>query len=231
MRIEDLPALRALDLFAGMAEQPFEALLRPAFLQRFPAQVDLVAEGERPDFMHVVVEGLVELRAGTNGRETTLALLRPLSTFVLAAVLTDKPYLMAARTLAPSRLLLVPAELVRETMAADAAFAQAIVRHLAGAFRTAIKDLKGQKLRGAAERLANWLLREAAAAGGETVELDIEKRTLAALLGMTPENLSRAFATLGAYGVEVRGGVIRLRDPADLRAFAKPTPLIDDPHA
>ena len=52
---------------------------------------------------------------------------------------------------------------------------------------------------------------------------------LAALLGMTPENLSRAFATLRPYGVRVDGPTIRLDKVDDLQVLAKPTPLIDDP--
>jgi len=50
----------------------------------------------------------------------------------------------------------------------------------------------------------------------------------AALLGMTPENLSRAFATLAPYGVKVDGPVIALSKLPDLKVLAKPTALIDD---
>ena len=45
---------------------------------------------------------------------------------------------------------------------------------------------------------------------------------------MTPENLSRAFKNLQAYGVEVNGARVRINDRADLERFAKPNPLIDD---
>ena len=55
-----------------------------------------------------------------------------------------------------------------------------------------------------------------------------DKRTIAALLGMTPENLSRAFGTLRPYGVAVNGASVTLSDIAGLEKLAKPTPLIDD---
>ena len=93
-----------------------------------------------------------------------------------------------------------------------------------------VKSLKNQKLRNAVERLANCLLRSEAEQGGTgVIQLQVDKRTLAALLGMTPENLSRAFATLKPYGVEVNGREIRLTQIDDLRTLAKPSPLIDDP--
>ena len=60
------------------------------------------------------------------------------------------------------------------------------------------------------------------------VSLPHDKRTLAALLGMTPENLSRAFATLRPYGVVVNGSSVTLSDLGGLTGLAKPTPLLDD---
>ena len=57
---------------------------------------------------------------------------------------------------------------------------------------------------------------------------EIDKRSLSALLGMTPENLSRAFGTLKPYGVGVNGRTIHLTKIDDLRTLAKPHTLIDD---
>lgn len=54
-----------------------------------------------------------------------------------------------------------------------------------------------------------------------------DKRTLAARLGMTPENLSRSFATLSQHGILLRGSEIWIKDMAKLTGFAKPNPLID----
>ena len=62
---------------------------------------------------------------------------------------------------------------------------------------TVVKTQKDLKLRTSLERLANFLLREQVRAGqGAAFELSFEKRKLASLLGMTPENLSRAFRRL-----------------------------------
>ena len=172
--------------------------------------------------------------AAASVEPVTVAVLEPVSTFILAAVLRDAVYLMSAWTLERSRILMIPAESVRGAMERDPAFTRAIMRELAGAFRGAVKALKSQKLRTGVERLANWLLVEharqagAGSAGSASVRLGYEKRTLAALLGMTPENLSRAFATLRGYGVEVNGRDIALTRPDDLRRLAKPDPLIDD---
>ncbi len=228
MRSDDLASIRRLPLFATMREENFAALTPASYLQAFPPQMQLITEGDHADFLHVVVEGCVELFARHNGRETTLALLRPVSTFILAAVVEEAVHLMSARTTEKSRVLMIPAQDIRDLVARDAAFSAAILRELAGGFRALVRELKNQKLRTAVERLANHLLRLDAEQGGHSVvELPYDKRTLASLLGMTPENLSRGFATLRPYGVEVNGGSIRLTKPDDLRRLAKPSPLVD----
>ena len=230
MREEDLRSVRSLRLFADMADDHFADLMRVVYLQSFPPQVELITEGDPADFLHVVVGGMVELYAQSNGRETTMATVRPVSTFILAAVLKDAAYLMSARTLERSRILMIPSESIRAVMDADAAFNHAIIVELASCYRAVIKAQKDLKLRTGVERLANYLLRVDAATGGTgTITLQVEKRTLAGQLGMTPENLSRAFGTLKPYGVEVNGAEIRLSNVEDLQVLAKPNPLIDDP--
>ncbi len=229
MRTSDAEQIRSMHLFADMTDKHFDALVQAAFLQRFPARVALIAEHERPDFLHVVVEGAVELFSRHGRRETTVDVCRPVTTFILAAVIGDLPYLASGRTLEPSRILMLPAEAVRDAFDVDAAFARAIVRELSRCFRGVMKELKSQKLRTSAERLANWILANAARRGDDLVfTLPNGKRTLAARLGMTPENLSRALAQLVVHGVASRGREIIVRDVARLETFAKPTPSMDD---
>lgn len=230
MRPTELPHVRSLALFADLGDAAFERLMRAAYLQRFPAGMELIARGGRADFLHVVVEGCVEMRVAHEGRETTIALVRPVSAFIVAAVLLDAPHLMSAHTAEASSILLIPASEVREVFAGDAGFARAVVRELAFGYRSMVKELGNQKLRTGTVRLANRLLRLAAECGeARDLTLPVDKRRLAALVGMTPENLSRAFAALAQHGVEMHGRRVILHDAAALRAFAAPHPLIDDP--
>lgn len=230
MRPEDQDEVRRLPLLAGVADTHIEALLRNAFLQRFPAHVELVRESEPADFLHVIVDGQVEVFAAYRDRETTVAVLEPGQSFIVAAVVLDRVYLKSARTLTPSRILMIPAETVRQVFGMDGAFARAIAEELALAYRAVVKEVKNQKLRSGLERLANWLLardRET----GSTGEFDLayDKKVLASRLGMAPEVLSRAFAALSEYNVEVAGRHVSLRDRQALTKLAKPTPTIDDP--
>jgi len=230
MRPVDIDEIRRLPLFRNCSEETFGLLVQAGFLQRFPKGVVLIEENQPADFLHVVVEGLVQMFATHAGRETAMGFVRPVGTFILAAVLKDQVYLQAARTLENSRILMIPADSVRAAMSRDPGFMSAVVAELATAYRQVVKELKNQKLRTAVERLANWLIRANALQGGTgMVEIGMEKRILASWLGMAPENLSRAFASLAPYGVELDGPRVRLQAPDRLAEFARPNPLIDDP--
>ncbi|MEJ6479161.1 MAG: hypothetical protein QNL92_10830 [Octadecabacter sp.] len=60
--------LQSLKLFAGMEQDSFDALMRGAYVQNFPPRIDLISEGDAPDFLHVVLTGSVDLYCSWNGR-------------------------------------------------------------------------------------------------------------------------------------------------------------------
>jgi len=228
VRDEEIAAIRELALFASMDEKNFDELVQGSYLQIFPPGLQLISEGDPADFLHIVIEGCVELVATANKRETTLFMIEPVKTFILAAVLKDDVYLMSARTAIRSRILLVPADAVRQVMAKDGEFALGMLHELANYYRVSVRTLKNQKLRTGVERLANYLITLDTLQGASGVcKLPHDKRTLASYLGMTPENLSRAFGTLAQYGVEVSGRKISLSNLEDLTVLAKPEKLID----
>ncbi len=230
MRHEDQDVVRQLPLLSGVAAQHVDTLLRNAFLQRFPAHVELVREREPADFLHVITDGQVEVFAAYGQRETTVAVLGPGQSFIVAAVVLDRIYLKSARTLAASRVLLLPAEAVRNVFASDARFARTIAEELALAYRAVVKEIKNQKLRSGLERLANWLLAYDTELGSHgDFDLPYDKKILASRLGMAPEVLSRSFAALVEYDVEVTGRHVTLRDRQALTKLASPCPTIDDP--
>ena len=147
MRDKDIRAVREISFFSTLSDEHFDDLFKMAYLQRFPEQVQLVTEGDTSEFMHVVVEGTIELFGSSNDRETTMFLLKPVGTFNLSAVLEDAVYLMSARTLEKAKVLMVPAENVRKAMDADPAFTHAMMMELAKRYRVVIRALKEQKLR------------------------------------------------------------------------------------
>lgn len=228
MRQNEKDQIRALRLFCDMTDQNFKELMSAALLQRFPKNVTLIEEGSLPDFLHIVVEGSVEMYCLHDEQEITIEIMQPVTTFILAAVIRDDVYLTSARTLTPAQVLMIPAKLVRDVFERDVFFARAIVNELALRFRSVVRSLKNGKLRSGAERLANWIVKSAVLKDDQhRFKLEISKRSLASSLGMTPAHLSRNFTVLEQYGVKRAGGYVVIEDPSALRKFAKPNSLID----
>ncbi len=228
VRLSDRALVRALPLFRNVSAALFDGLMKAAFLRRVPQHIVFVEEGRQPDFLHIVIEGTVQLFSRSGGRETTLDIIRPVTAFNLAAVILDALYFRSARTLTPAQILMLPVASVRDVFDRDVDFVRAIVAELALREGSVVRALKDQKLRNSAERLANWILesdREQGARGHITLGHD--KRTLASRLGMTPESLSRNLASLAEQGISSCGREIVISDYEALRRWARPDPPID----
>ena len=87
----DYPDIRELHLFSDMANDQFQTLMRGAYVQNFPPRIELIAEGDPSDFLHIVTSGSVDLFSTWNGRETSMETVCPVSTFILAATIKNAP--------------------------------------------------------------------------------------------------------------------------------------------
>ena len=229
MEPKDLERLGQVSLFADLSADALRELTKGALLQRFPSETMLFRQGELPDFLHVLLEGSVQLAgASVDGRETVVEILKPVDAFMPAAALTNKPYLVSAKVVDPARIVMLPAPALRDQITRDSGLSLAIIASLARQYRNMLRQVKGLKLRTSTQRLGCYLLALVEEAGGHgTVELPHDKRLIAARLGMTPESLSRAFSALRKMGVEVNGHRVRLNDVPGLRQYCLPDRLID----
>lgn len=229
MRAEDIEEMQRLPFFKGISYEISETILRSSFLQRFPQHVDLIVEGQSADFLHLIVEGQVEMFSSLRERETTVSILRAHDSFIVAAVLLDRVYLQSARVLSPSKILMMPADLIRQLSQQDLGLTLALNTEMARAYRNLLRELKNQKLRSALVRLANWLLvRDKENGGTHNFELPFDKQTLASHLGLAPAVLSRSFAALIPYHVRVTGSKVQINDPEALHNLAFPQSTIDE---
>jgi CRP/FNR family transcriptional regulator, transcriptional activator FtrB len=164
-----------------------------------------------------------------DGTTALVEVLHPIDHFVLASVLTRLPTLMTAHTVTPCRLLAIHAGGLLDLVECEALLANTLLRSVSREFRTMVRQVRDLKLRTAAQRLGCYLL--ARVKDGEALKADFrlpfDKGLLAARLGCRQENLSRAFATLRAYGVETHGARVILHDIPRLKALAVPDDLGD----
>jgi CRP/FNR family transcriptional activator FtrB len=226
MRASDAYLVRGFPIFRGVSESVFTSIIAQSDLREVHPGEILLQEGELPSHLFVLLNGLVETRASHAEKKAILAFVRPPAAFIVAAVWMNQPQLTSARVSIPSRVLAIPAEVIRNAIATDQPFCAALGLELAARYRDVLKELKNQRMRNAMERLANWLIVESNIAGSETFKIDISRSILAERLGMTGEHLSRSFFNLGKYGVLVdRAGITINRER--LAEMAKPSILMD----
>jgi CRP/FNR family transcriptional activator FtrB len=207
-------------LFARLPRASRDRLLGGGQIERFPAGATIFSEGETPRHFHALLRGMVDLSSTYRGRHCTVLLLRPGDSFMPAAALFDEPYLLSARTLAPSRILMIDADVVRREARQTPEFGMAISSLLAGQFRLSLRIILDLKCRSPSERLTAFLLRlHDMRTPGTIAQIPFTKRQLAARIGMQPETLSRTLQVLAANGLYLRGREIIVADRAKAEAF------------
>ena len=223
MQPADIPLLRRSRLLVEVSEADLPALLAPCFVQTLPKGSVLCRQGDRPEFLHVVLSGAVGLFGEGAREETLVEFFGPGDSFILAAALIDAPYLLTARLLEESRVLLWPAAAFRQQLRANGALAYGAALQSSIYWRTLIGQIKDLKLLSAIERLSAMLLALAPGRTGRvTVMLPGGRRLVAARLGITPQSLSRAFAALRPLGVSGDSREVTIADLERLREVGRP---------
>jgi CRP/FNR family transcriptional regulator, transcriptional activator FtrB len=218
----------ALPLFERLDGSLHEQIDAISELVTGDADAVLSGQGAMPAFLHILLEGQVALTStAADGTTALVEVVHPGGLFILASVLADLPNMMTARAVRRSRLLAIDATELRCMVEREPSLANALLRSVSREFRTMVRQVRDLKLRTAAQRLGCYLLTRVN--GGEGIRADFrlpfDKGLLAARIGCRQENLSRAFATLRAYGVETHGSRVTLHDIPRLKVLAVPDEL------
>ncbi|MFL6736233.1 MAG: helix-turn-helix domain-containing protein [Sphingomonas sp.] len=222
-RVECVTA--GLPLLRSVPEAVRERLVEASSIQRFGPREELFLGAQVPTHLHVVLSGIIDLSCSYKGNECTALMMAAGDVFMPAAALYAEPYLVSARTLAPSHILMIDAEAVRQEARSCPELALALARVMAGQWRVALKIILDLKCRSPSQRLAAFLLRlHDGAQSGLAAEIPFSKRQLASRIGMQPETLSRTLQTLAANGLHLRGRqiIVTNRDAAEI--FCGPDP-------
>jgi len=223
------PALKSLSWLAALPAAGRKRLLQHAVTHSLAAGTVLFEQGSVPTFQHMVLAGSVHLFGRSNdGREVLIEIVRPGDLVIPAAVVTSSPYLMQARVLEPSRLLLIEADAFRAALQVEPVLAQAMIASLAGQFRRMVRQIKNLKLRSSTQRVGSYILalsREQESSN--RVVLPYEKNLIASELGMTRESFSRALSALQNDGIRVQDDTIFIVDAERLAVVVGVDPLID----
>lgn len=215
--------LRTVPGFAQLDMPLLEQVAAGGDLRGAPSGEVLFRQGGLPEWLYVLLEGRVSLTGtAADASSTVIDIVEPRSSFVLANVLADEPYLMGAETVSSASLLRIPAAPMREVVATRPLAAMAMMRAMSAELGDMTRQVVDLKVRVAAQRLGTYLLSlvEEPVATRAEFRLPVSKGLLAPWLGCRAENLSRAFTALREFGVETHGSRVLLHDVPRLRAYA-----------
>jgi CRP/FNR family transcriptional regulator len=187
-------ALRALPHFRTLPPDLLAKLAEGTRRRGADAGELLFAEGEPCRGFFAIEQGAVRLyRSGPDGREHVVQNLRAGATFAEAALLSFGRYPVSAVAVEDGTVLLeVGAEPFLRLFREDPRLATAMVSSLAVRLVDLVGRVEELSHVQAGARLARWLVKQPAGGGPvPTVDLDLQKKDLAAHLAMTPETLSR----------------------------------------
>ena len=221
MRPSDQQLLKQMPLYADLGPGVAERIFRNAVLQTVPRGSIVFHQGDKAEFVHILLSGEVALIAEDEKLGPTIIEFFPAGEiFVAPAGLLELPYLVSAKAIGESRILMLPADHFRRLMANEPALAIAMTRALSRHWRLLVKQIKELKLKSASQRVGSYLLSKAPVRDGTAkFQLAEERKMIAARLGMTPESLSRAFAQLKTMGISGRGRNIEIADVKKLRSY------------
>lgn len=210
-------------LLAAAADGTRDRLLAQSRPLVLPRGAVVFAQDAPADHLHVLLQGSVGLSTQEDGGAATLVeILGPGDAFVVGPVMLRLPCPVSAATLAPSRILGIPAELMRAEAGADAGLMQAALEQMARQWRLLVDQVVDLKTRDATQRVARFLARRLPSPQG-AAELPEPRAAIAARLGMTPESLSRTLHGLEAAGLlRLDGRRVDVPDRAALLRLALP---------
>lgn len=214
--------LEQIPLFSGMTADDLEQVAQLTEETTCDKGNFLFREGDKADHLYVLLSGLVQLSAkGPEGQQTVIEILYPGDSFILAAVITHKRFLMSAEVVKTARVLKIPGPELIALIRHGGDFGVNMMATLSAQFRTMVRQVKNQRLRTTAQRVAAFLLDLAYDQGrGENrITLPHSKKLLAALLGMSQEGLSRTFTALREQGVEIDHNQVHIESIVKLRRF------------
>jgi CRP/FNR family transcriptional activator FtrB len=221
MRRSDLKVIRHARLLSEVPERERTKMLAPCFVQALPEGAVLCRQGEKLDFLQIVVSGRVGLFCQTERDEALVEIFGPGDTFIVPAVALDTVALLTARMLDEGRILMWPADSFRSQLRSNSALAYGAMLQLSAHWRLLVCQIRDLKLLPAVERLAALLLSLAPRGAGATrVMLPGSRSLVAGLLGVAPQSLSRAFSILRPLGISGGGREVTIADRRRLREMA-----------
>jgi CRP-like cAMP-binding protein len=208
----------------GFSDDTHRALLALGNTRRYPRGARVFVEGDRSDFVVVVIDGRLKILASTaDGGESVLGIRGPGTIVGELAAFDGAPRTASAIALEPVVVRVIAADEFLTLVADQPGAALELIRMLMSRLREGDRRRVEFGTYDATARVARLLCdlaREHATAG--EVQVRLAQHEIAGLVGASRESVARALGVLRDRQLVTTGrGTVTLLDAEALRAFAR----------
>ena len=216
----NLEALKMLPFFATLRSDTFERLAMSVRIDRFTKGETLFRQGEKAEWIFVVIEGFLKLsRVSPQGGETLIRIFGRGETVAESVGVFGDDHTTTAEATGAITVARMPAAVVAQIAREAPELALAILHESSIKIWALMDEIETLKAQTADQRVLRFLISLCGkSVGPHSGRLPYAKGDIAASLGLKQETLSRSFARLKSIGVEIDGRQAHIADVAALRA-------------
>ncbi len=188
----------------------------------FPKGTSVFNRGDAAVGLYILLEGQLKLGVTSpQGSEKIISIVSPGESFGEAILFLERQFPVYAQAILDSQVLLVPKSLIFSMLDHDPMFARKMLAGLSIRMHQLVQDIEMLSLQSCTQRFIGYLLQISAdAPDASNITLPASKTTIASLLNLTPETLSRTLAKLQQLGlIEVNGKDVTITDVKKLRKY------------
>lgn len=209
-------------IFRELSLEQCELIAHHCQLVEVPRGGLIFNRGDPARGLYLLLEGQIKLGVTSpNGTEKVISIVSPGESFGEAVLFLERQFPVYAQGTQDAKLLLVPKNIIFSLLDTDPTVARKMLAGLSVRMHQLVQDIEMLSLQSCTQRFIGFLLQISAdAADANSVTLPASKATIASLLNLTPETLSRTMTKLQQAGlIEVNGKEIVITDIARLRNF------------
>lgn len=209
-------------MFSELKPAQIEPLVAGTRLLEVPRGATLFNRGDLANGFYLLVEGQVKLGVTSpQGDEKVIGLIQPGESFGEAVLFLERPFPIYAQATLDAKVLLITKDAIFDILENDAVVVRRMLAGISARNRQLVNDIESISLQNSTQRLIGYLIQiSTGSPNPEHVQLPANKLTIASMLNITPETLSRVMLRLQNTGlIEVNGKEIMITNIAGLRNF------------
>lgn len=209
-------------MFSELQQAQIDQLVTGTRLLDAPRGTMLFNRGDRAHGFYLLLEGQVKLGViSPQGDEKVIGLIQPGQSFGEAVLFLERSFPIYAQATLDSKVLLITRDAIFDILDNDVTVVRRMLAGISARNRQLVNDIESISLQNSTQRLIGYLLQISADSPNPArVQLPANKLTIASMLNITPETLSRVMLRLNNAGlIEVNGKEIVITNVTGLRNF------------